>query len=267
MVNIKLPEHGKESRLKDAAVVDSATLEFRSKGLYSGILASLCYIVRRKRFIATLAFVLMAAGGFLIIEGGYLEPQTLFDFLNAHPKLAPAAFVALYVMMTLLLLPTLPLNLGAGFLWGPYWGGLYTVIGASLGAALAFLVSRYLAAEWMNRHFTHRTWVWLLEQVSQQDWKVVAFTRINPIFPTAALNYFFGLTTIKFWSYLLVTVVFIAPMVLFFAYLGDSVGGYVLTGSSHQFAQNIFGASSVITILVLSRFALKKLTKISQGKD
>ena len=65
----------------------------------------------------------MAASGFLISEGKFLYPQTLFEFLNTHPKLAPAAFIAVYVMMTLLLLPTLPLNLGAGFLWGPYWGG------------------------------------------------------------------------------------------------------------------------------------------------
>ena len=45
----------------------------------------------------------------------------------------------------------------------------------------------------MDETVFHPPRVWLLEQVSKQDWKLVAFTRINPIFPTAALNYF--------WSY------------------------------------------------------------------
>ena len=267
MADIELPEQIKQSCFKDSDAANSAALELRAKSPYSRVLAMLRHIVGHKRFIATLGLLIIAASGFLIFAEGLLDPQTLFEFLDTHPKLAPAAFIALYVVMTLLMIPTLPMNLGAGFLWGPYWGGFYTVIGASLGAALAFLVARYFAAGWMNRHFTHRNWVWLLEQVSQQDWKLVAFTRINPIFPTATLNYFFGITTIKFWSFVLVTVIFISPMVLFFSYLGDSAGGFVLSGDSHQLAQNILGASTAITVVVLFRFALKKLAKISKGKD
>jgi len=99
----------------------------------------------------------------------------------------------------------------------------------------------------------------LMEQVRQQNWKVVAFTRINPIFPTAPLNYFFGLTEIPFWSYLMATAIFIAPFAFLFAYLGDSVGGFLLRGDAYQFVQNILGASAAITALFALRLALKNL--------
>jgi uncharacterized membrane protein YdjX (TVP38/TMEM64 family) len=256
-----------ETLFDEADIADAAAFEFEAAAPRNGMFATLGRIVRRKRFIFAAGIVVLAIVGFALKQAGYLAPEAVFRFLDAHPLLAPLAFLVLFVAMTLLLLPTLPLNLGAGFLWGPYWGGLYTVTGASIGAALAFLISRYLAAELVNRHFRHRTWVWLLEQVRQQNWKVVAFTRINPIFPTAPLNYFFGLTSIPFWSYLMATAVFIAPFAFLFAYLGDSVGGFLLRGDSYQFVQNILGASAAITALVALRLALKHLLKGSQPKS
>lgn len=256
-----------EALFDEADIADAAAFEFKAANSSNGFLATIFRIVRRKRFIAAMVILLLVAVGFALKGAGYLAPEAVFGFLNAHPLLAPVVFVALFMLMTLLLLPTLPLNLGAGLLWGPYMGGGYTVLGASLGAAIAFLVSRYFAAELLNRHFRHRAWIWLLEEVRQQDWKIVAFTRINPIFPTAPLNYFFGLTSIKFWPFLLATVLFIAPMAFLFAYLGDSVGGFLLRGDAHQFMQNILGASAAITVLFVLRFGLKRLLKIRDSKD
>lgn len=255
-----------EALFDEADIADAAAFEFATAAPRNRILATIGRIIRRKRFIFAAGLLVLAVAGLALKEAGYLAPETIFGFLDAHPLLAPVAFLALLVVMTLLLLPTLPLNLGAGFLWGPYWGGFYTVVGASIGAALAFLISRYLAAELVNRHFRHRTWVWLLEQVRQQDWKVVAFTRINPIFPTAPLNYFFGLTSIPFWSYLLATIIFIAPMAFLFAYLGDSVGGFLLRGDAYRFVQNILGASAAITVLFALRHGLKNLLKNRHSK-
>ncbi len=256
-----------ETLFDEADVADAAAFEFEAAAPRNGILATVGRIVRRKRFVFAVGILGLAVAGLALKRAGYLAPETVFGFLDAHPFLAPFAFLVLFVAMTLLLLPTLPLNLGAGFLWGPYWGGLYTVTGASIGAALAFLISRYLAAELVDRHFRHRTWVWLLEQVRQQNWKVVAFTRINPIFPTAPLNYFFGLTQIPFWSYLMATAIFIAPFAFLFAYLGDSVGGFLLRGDAYQFVQNILGASAAITTLFALRLALKHLLKGGPPKN
>ena len=224
-------------------------------------------IIRLKRVIALVVIFLLVTTGFLFKGAGYFDPEVIFGFLNTHPLIAPLSFIALLVAMSLLLLPTLPLNLGAGFLWGPYVGGLYVLTGSSLAAAIAFLIARYLAGEFLNQSFRHPRWAWVLDKVRHQDWKTVAFTRINPIFPTALLNYFFGLTSIKFTAYILTTVIFIAPMTLLFAYLGDSIGGFLMQGRTVQFVQNILGASTAITILLLLRFGLKRLFKDQSKND
>lgn len=263
----QLPHAMEEAFFDEADVADAAAFEFEDPAPRSGILATIGRIVRRKRFLAAAALLTLATIGFVLKETGYLAPEAVFSFLDAHPLLAPLAFLALFVAMTLMLLPTLPLNLGAGVIWGAYWGGFYTVVGATIGAALAFLISRYLAGDFVDRHFRQKTWLWLMEQVREQNWKVVAFTRINPIFPTAPLNYFFGLTAIPFWSYLLSTVVFIAPMAFLFAYLGDSVGGFLLRGNAYQFVQNLLGASAAVTLLFALRFGLKRLLKDRYRKN
>ena len=239
----------------------AAASEFEPMATRNIIWATIGRIVLRKRFFLASGLLILAVAGWALKQAGYLAPEAVFSFLEAHPFLAPIIFITLLAVMSLLLLPTLPLNLGAGFLWGPYWGGSYTVAGAAIAAALAFFISRHLAANFIDRNFDNKTWRWLSEQVRQQNWKVVAFTRINPIFPTAPLNYLFGLTAIPFWSYWLATIIFIAPMSFLFAYLGDSVGGFLLQGDTYKFVQNILGASAAITVLFVLRFGLKYLMK------
>lgn len=251
----------KISAIKNDLGGHSATFDSDVEIPVNRLLDTFLRIIRLKRVVALVVMFLLVTTGFLLKEAGYFDPEFIFGFLKAYPLIAPLSFIALLATMSLLLLPTLPLNLGAGFLWGPYVGGLYVLTGSSLAAAIAFLIARYLAAEFLNRGFRHRRWAWVLDQVSKQDWKTVAFTRINPIFPTALLNYFFGITPIKFTTYILTTVTFIAPIILLFAYLGDSIGGFLIQGRTVQFVQNILGASIAITILFLLRLGLKRLFK------
>lgn len=250
-----------EALFDEADIADAATLEFENASDHKGLAYTLLRVVKRKRFLFACLLAVLTLAGFMLKQAGYLAPGTMFGFLHSHPLLAPLIFLVVYIVMTVLLLPTLPLNVGAGALWGPWWGGIYTVIGASLGAALAFLISRYLAADFAKRHFQHPTWVWLLNEIKQRNWKIVAFTRINPIFPTAPLNYFYGLTTVPFWSYFVSTIVFIAPMAILFAYLGDSVGGFLLRGESFQIMQNLLGVSAAVSVFFLFRMILKYLNR------
>ena len=62
--------------------------------------------------------------------------------------LAPLPYIALYVIATVLLLPGSILALAAGVLFGPVFGSFYALAGATVGATLAFLMARYLAADW-----------------------------------------------------------------------------------------------------------------------
>jgi len=212
----------------------------------------------KKKLITIAGILLLGAVGFAFRDLRYFSPEDIFRFLELNPFIAPLAFITIFVLMTLLALPTLPLNIGAGFLWGPFLGGFYTVLAASLGAGIAFCLARYLAGDFLYGRFRKLRWFSLVDQVDRSGWKVIAFTRLNPIFPTAILNYLFGLTAIKFWPYYFSTVIFISPMVMIFAYLGDSAGGIVLRDADYQYTQTIFGISAALTMLLLLYFGFKR---------
>lgn len=113
---------------------------------------------------------------------------------------APATFVVLYVVCTLLLVPRTVLTVGAGFLFGPWWGLLWALFSINLGANLAFLSGRHLARDRVERRTRDRGRLQALDRaVARDGWRIVALTRLTPVFPYSLLNYAFGLTRVR-WS-------------------------------------------------------------------
>ena len=63
----------------------------------------------------------------------------------------PAAYIFLYLIAPSLFIPGSAITLAGGALFGPFWGTLYTIFGATGGASLAFLIGRYLAGDWVEK--------------------------------------------------------------------------------------------------------------------
>ena len=255
---------GSDDVLFDHADVQDASVFESQRGGKRGISSFLSIVwkaIKRKRFI--LAIALFGLGIFLLAlrEYGFFAPSSIVFFLKSHPIIAPVVFIVVYVVMVVCLVPTLPLNLGAGLIWGPYWGGVLTVIGAGAGSACAFLATRYLASEYLNRKFNHSAWTWLSEEVQRQDWKTVAFTRLNPIFPFGPSSYFFGLTRIPFSRYIVTTMLSIFPLSIVFAAVGSSIGGIVLDGNTHSLVKNMLAISLAVTLLVVLKRVINKIAK------
>jgi uncharacterized membrane protein YdjX (TVP38/TMEM64 family) len=142
---------------------------------------------------------------------------------------APAIYLALWMVVPVLGLPGSPLGLAAGALFGPVWGSLYTLVGATAGATLAFLVARYLAGEWVARRASGRLGR-ILQGVEAEGWRFVAFVRLVPIFPFNLLNYALGLTRLSLWSYIMATFCGMLPGTVAYVYLGYA-GREALVGS------------------------------------
>ena len=141
---------------------------------------------------------------------------------------APLLFILIYALGTVLFLPGSVLTLAGGALFGPLWGTLYNLAGATLGASLAFLVARYLAGDWVEQRASGRLRR-LKQGVEQEGWRFVAFVRLVPLFPFNLLNYALGLTRIRLLDYALASFIFMAPGALAYTYLGyvgrEAVGG------------------------------------------
>jgi uncharacterized membrane protein YdjX (TVP38/TMEM64 family) len=117
----------------------------------------------------------------------------------------------------------LPIGLAGGILFGPFWGVVYTIFGATMGATLAFLVARYLARDWVAAKLTGTKLATLDEKVGQQGWKIVALTRLVPLFPYNLLNYAFGLTRISLLAYVSSTFIFMLPMTIAIIYFSANI--------------------------------------------
>ncbi len=142
--------------------------------------------------------------------------------------LAPIVFILIYALVTVLFLPGSVITLAGGALFGPVLGTLYNLSGATLGAVLAFLISRYLASDWVAEKAGGRVRQ-LIKGVEGEGWRFVAFVRLMPLFPFNLLNYALGLTRVRLLHYLIATYVFMLPGAIAYTYLGyagrEAIGG------------------------------------------
>ncbi len=151
------------------------------------------------------------------------DAETLRGVLASSGHLAPAAYILLYTIAPSLFLPGLPITILGGILFGPVWGVVYTIFGATAGACLAFLISRYVARDWIQARLTGPRWRQLNQSVEKNGWKIVAFTRLVPLFPFNLLNFAFGLTPIKFLPYAVTTFFGMLPACIAFIVFSSSL--------------------------------------------
>ena len=153
----------------------------------------------------------------------YLDQESLGQLIAGYGMLAPLIYMLIYAIAPALLLPGLPITIVGGILFGPFWGVIYTITSSTAGACIAFLVSRYVTRDWIEGRLRSPRWRRLDEGVEKHGWKVVAFTRLIPLFPFNLLNYAFGMTKIGFWPYAVTTFICMLPACIAFIVFSSSL--------------------------------------------
>jgi len=192
----------------------------------------------------------------------YLEKEHLRQLISGYGIWAPIIYLLIWTIAPSLLLPGLALTLAGGILFGSFWGVLYTIAGATSGATLAFLVARYLARDWVVSKLAGTRAATLDEKVGQHGWKIVAFTRLIPVFPYNLLNYAFGLTRIPLAVYVITSFIFMLPMtiayVIFSANIIDLFRGKI--------SKELIAGIILIALVTLIPVIYKKITAKRGGK-
>lgn len=135
--------------------------------------------------------------------------------------LGVVAFVGLYIVMTAVLGPVSGLTLMAGLAYGA-WGFPLVIVSATLAAACAFLLGRYVAHERVNRWISGKPKLSALSRaVTAEGWRVVGLMRLSPIIPYGIQNYLFSVTNISFVPFVLATLVGIMPASALYVYIGS----------------------------------------------
>lgn len=161
----------------------------------------------------------------------------------------PAAFVAVYVVATVLLIPGAILTLTGGGLFGPFWGTVWNLTASTISASIAFLISRYVAADWVRSKAGPRL-SRIITGAEAEGWRFVAFTRLVPIFPFNPLNYALGLTRIRFPTYVITSAVCMIPGSIAYSYLGYA-GRQAATGDTSAVRYALIGVGLIAGLALL----------------
>jgi len=153
----------------------------------------------------------------------YMETEALRQLVDQSGLFAPLVYMLIYTVAPILFFPGLPITIVGGILFGPFWGVVYAIVGSTCGACAAFLVSRHISGNWIELKMKSPRWRRLHDGVEKHGWKMVAFTRLVPLFPFNLLNYAFGLTRIKFWHYTLTTFICMLPACIAFIVFSSSL--------------------------------------------
>ena len=148
-----------------------------------------------------IAYFAFDLGRFFSLD--YLKTQqaAIEAYRAAHPGAAALVFLLVYVVVTALSFPgAAVLTLVAGAIFGLWWGTLIVSFASSLGATLAFLVSRFLLRDWVQQRFGDR--LKAINEGVRKDGGFYLFTlRLVPAFPFFVINLLMGLTPIRTWTF------------------------------------------------------------------
>jgi len=180
---------------------------------------------------------------------------------------APFWFIIVYIVACLTFFPGFILTMGAGILFGLLRGSVFVSIGATLGAACAFLISRYLARDWVLKRFSRNPKFRAIDDaVANEGWKIVGLIRLSPVFPFIPMNFVFGLTKIPFWQFFFATWAGIIPVCVLFVYLGTLLGDVaalgtqpIAAGRTKWLLSGVGVGATVIVSLFITRIARKAL--------
>lgn len=163
--------------------------------------------------------LLIGAISIALVYRDQFNADSLRAWVEDTGSAAPLLFMLIYAIGTVLFLPGSVLTLAGGALFGPLWGTIYNLTGATLGATLAFLIARYFASEWVENKAGGQV-KRLKQGIEKEGWRFVAFVRLVPLFPFNILNYALGLTRIPLSHYLITSYICMLPGAFAYTYLG-----------------------------------------------
>lgn len=188
------------------------------------------------------------------------------EWVKAQGALGVGIFVLGYVVGTVAFFPGSLMTLAAGAVFGLGWGMVVASLSATTGAAVAFLIARYLARDAVKKHAQKNEKFKAIDSaIGEQGWKIVSLLRLSPVVPFNLSNYFFGLTKIEFSPYVLATWIGMLPGAFLYVYLGH-IGKATLSGGRERTAQeylflSVGLAATVAVTVYVARVANKALKK------
>jgi uncharacterized membrane protein YdjX (TVP38/TMEM64 family) len=166
--------------------------------------------------IALFCIIATVAGIYLL---GGIDQQQLQLWLQQMGVWAPIIYILVYAIATIFILPSTPLNLSGGAIFGSVWGTVWTSIAAVLAAVLSFGFSRTIGRKFVKQKLAGK-WQSLDREMEQGGFFYMFAIRLLPLIPYGMVNFAAGVTSIKFRDYFFGTLLGTVPGILPFVMMG-----------------------------------------------
>ncbi len=157
----------------------------------------------------------------VVLIGG-IDRQQLQLWLLKMGVWAPVLYIFIYSIATICILPSTPLNLTGGAIFGVVWGTIWTSIAAILAAILAFGFSRTIGRNLVSQKLAGK-WEQIDREMHRGGFFYMFAIRLLPLIPYGLVNFAAGLTSIKFRDYFLGTLLGTVPGILPFVMMGEGL--------------------------------------------
>ncbi|HUE89832.1 MAG TPA: TVP38/TMEM64 family protein [Vicinamibacterales bacterium] len=196
-----------------------------------------------------------------------MTPLDFAEWVQALGAWGPLAFVAGYLVVTVLMMPAFLLTLAAGALWGFWLGLLLAMTGAVLGATCAFLGARSVVRGVVERYVArHPRLVAIDRAVEAEGARLVLLLRMSPAVPFVLLNYVLGVSRISLRDHF-VGLVGMIPTAAMYVYAGKVAGDLAALasgaplhrGPAYYVLITLGLAATVVATVLITRAARRAL--------
>ena len=200
-------------------------------------------VLKKILLVAAIGALLWA---YVALDGQrYLSVDFFRELYAQQPVLTAAVYFAIYVVATAVSIPGAALlTIIGGMVFGLWTGTLLVSFASSIGATLAFLVSRFLLRDWVQSKFASHLST-INQGVEKQGSYYLFGLRLIPLFPFWMINLVMGLTPLKASTFYLVSQLGMLAGTLVFVNAGASLGSI-----------EEFSAAGIMTPAVISSFVL-----------
>lgn len=151
-----------------------------------------------------------------------LDAKEIRDWIIGFGIFAPIIYMLLYTVRPLIFFPASILSITGGLAFGPLFGTIYTVLGATAGALVSFVVARKLGKNIANKEWKGRGKA-IQSQLEKNGFFYVLLFRFIPLFNFDLISYTAGVSKVRFRDFFLGTLIGIIPGTFAYNFLGSSL--------------------------------------------
>lgn len=201
----------------------------------------------------------------LIVAARVLPVAVWLQEFQAYVRsIGPAGYILYalcYALCCVLLIPALALTLGAGAIFGLVAGSLVVMVGATAGAAAAFLLGRTVFRRRVEEMMARKPKLAAIDRaIVREGTKIMLLMRISGFPPFTWTNYALAVTGVRFTAYLVTTFFGIIPGVIAYTWAGTA-GAAALTGSGNRVSLIITAVGGVLVVSYLAHVATRAIRR------